>query len=266
MPARPRSSGFLAELGRRLERLFANPWRRAAPVFAGSELDDPRAFAAAHGAIAELRELGGAGGLDGRRVHDVLAELPVRAGEEPQPGRVQVASPEAIRARRFQAVFVCGLQEHEFPRRGASEPFLSDADRRDIARAGGLVLPLGEDALERERYLFYVCASRAERELVLSTRYCDEEGDPQASSFFLDDAREALPDLDEHVLNRSLSDVTWPLDAAPTAAEWERTLARQGPRRAPGPPGSLEPRLPWSGSAGAARCRRGPWSATRPAR
>jgi hypothetical protein len=43
-------------------------------------------------------------------VHDVLAALRVRVGENPQPDRVQVASPEAIRARRFQAVLVCGLQ------------------------------------------------------------------------------------------------------------------------------------------------------------
>jgi superfamily I DNA/RNA helicase len=50
----------------------------------------------------------------------VLEELEVRLGEPPQPDRVQVAQPEAIRARRFEAVFVCGLQEGEFPA-GASE-------------------------------------------------------------------------------------------------------------------------------------------------
>ncbi|MEJ7788381.1 MAG: PD-(D/E)XK nuclease family protein, partial [Thermoleophilaceae bacterium] len=228
---------FLASLDRQLERLFANPWRRSAPVFEGAELDDPRAFTAVHAAIAELSAL--TGEMDYQRVHDVLAGLGVRAGSEPQPGRVQVTSPEAIRARRFQAVFVCGLQEHEFPRRSASEPFLSDADRRDIARATGLVLGLREDQLERERYLFYVCASRAERELVLSSRYCDEEGNPQARSFFLDDAEEALGDLSEHVLTRSLSDMTWEFGCAPTEAEWERTLARDGPRRASGLPRPL---------------------------
>ncbi|MEJ7750522.1 MAG: PD-(D/E)XK nuclease family protein [Thermoleophilaceae bacterium] len=231
---------FLGLLSERLERLFANPWRRTAPVFSGTELDDPRAFAAAHAALVELRAVAvGGAALDHQRVHDVLCGLGVRSGAEPQPGRVQVTSPEAVRARRFSAVFVCGLQEHEFPRRSGSEPFLSDSDRRDIARASGLMLPLREDQLERERYLFYVCASRAERELVLSSRYCDEEGNPQARSFFLDDAREALGDLEEHVLTRSLSDMTWPLEAAPTESEWERTLAREGPRRASEVPGAL---------------------------
>jgi len=243
LAATPDPAALVAELDRQLERLFARPWLRRAPVFAGAELDDPRAFAAAHAALAELHAVarGGASGrLDPERVHEILAAVPVRVGEEPQPGRVQVASPEAVRARRFTAVFVCGLQEDELPRRAAPEPFLSDADRRDVARASGLVLPLREDQLERERYLFYVCASRAERELVLSTRYCDEEGNPQASSFFLEDVREALPDLCEHELVRSLSDVTWALEAAPTAQEWERALARRGPRRASGEPGALE--------------------------
>ena len=241
-------AAFLAELETRLSRLFTAPYRRAAPVLRGAELDDARAVVAAQKALSELRDVIRADPrvrLDHQRVHDTLAELPVRVGEEPQPDRVQVASPLSIRARRFQAVIVCGLQENEFPRRSAPEAFLPDADRRDIARASGLRLPLREDQLERERYLFYVCTSRAERELVLSTRYCDEEGNPQASSFFVDDVREALPDLDEHERVRSLADVTWPLDEAPTPAEWERAVARSGPRRTPAPAAALtaEPAL-----------------------
>ena len=106
-----------------------------------------------------------------------------------------MASPLDIRARRFEAVFVCGLQEGEFPRRAAPEPFLTDADRRAIAAASGLVLPLREDQLERERYLFYVCVSRAERLLVLSSRPCDEEGNPDPPSFFLDDVEALISDL-----------------------------------------------------------------------
>ena len=88
-------------------------------------------------------------------------------------------------------MFVCGLQEGEFPRGVAPEPFLPDEDRRELADGRGLRLPLREDQLDRERYLFYVCASRAERLLVLSARYCDEEGDPQSPSFFLEDVRDA---------------------------------------------------------------------------
>jgi ATP-dependent helicase/DNAse subunit B len=136
---------------------------------------------------------------------------------------VQVAAPEAVRARRFEAVFVCGLQEAEFPRPESAEPFLSDDDRRAIAAASGLVLAPRGDRLDRERHLFYVCCSRAERTVALSSRFADEQGTPQVQSFLLDEVRDLFPALEP--LRRSLSDVTWPLDAAPTAAEWERSLA-----------------------------------------
>jgi ATP-dependent helicase/DNAse subunit B len=231
---------FTAELGRRLERLFAGPWRRSAPLLSGSELDDARAFRAAREALAELPvllEAGPAPGLDHVRVHDVLAELPVRVGENPQPDRVQVARPGAIRARRFQAVLVCGLQEDEFPARAAHEPFLPDEDRMALAEASGLVLPLREDRLERERYLFYVCCSRAERQLVLSSRYCDEEGAPDAPSFFLEDVRDLFRDLP--VRRRSLSDVTWKPEEAPTDAERARAQAVAEERVVPEPVGAL---------------------------
>ena len=227
-------------LERLLAQLFAGPYRRAAHVLEGAQLDDARAFRAAHEAIRELEAHAlGHAGLDARGVHDLLAEVGVRTGERPQPDRVQVASPTAVRARRFQAVVICGLQEGELPRAQPPEAFLPDSDRRAIAVASGLRLPLREERLERERYLFYVCASRAERELVLSCRYCDEEGNPQARSFFLDDVTAVFPALGRGERRRSLADVTWEPDEAPTAAEWERAVALRGPRRTPAPVGPL---------------------------
>jgi ATP-dependent helicase/DNAse subunit B len=168
----------------------------------------------------------------------VLSELRVRLGDPPQPDRVQVAEPEAIRARRFEAVFVCGLQEGEFPSGSLPEPFLPDEDRRAIAAASGLRLPVREDRLDRERYLFYVCCSRAERLLVLSSRTSDEEGNPQQPSFFVEDVRDLLAQPVTEV-TRSLSDVTWGAEDAPTAAELERAQAADGPRRPPETPAQL---------------------------
>src|SRR5204863_8912503 len=84
---------------------------------------------------------------------------------------------------------------------------------------------------------FSVCASRAERLLVLSSRYCDEEGDPEAESFFLGDVRELLDALPTRT--RSLSDVTWSPEEAPTAAEYERAVALMGPRAEPPRPEPL---------------------------
>ncbi len=242
-----RPADFLAELERQLGRLFAGPYRRRAAVLRGPELEDPRVFTAARKALAELRAVVEADPrtrLEPERVLTVLEELQVHLGEPPQPDRVQVAKPEAIRARRFEAVFVCGLQEGEFPSGASPEPFLPDEDRRAVARASGLRLPVREDRLERERFLFYTCCSRAERLLVLSSRSSDEEGGPQAESFFVEDVRDLLaPGTEEHT--RSLSEVTWPPEEAPTAAELERALAAAGARReeATAGPLSAEPLL-----------------------
>lgn len=232
---------LLEELERQLERLFAAPYRRRAAILRGPELDDPRVYVAARDALAQLRAVVEADPrtrLGADRVLAVLRELRVHLGEPPQPDRVQVAKPEAIRARRFQAVFVCGLQEGEFPGGATPEPFLPDEDRRAIAVASGLVLPVREDRLDRERYLFYLCCSRAERLLVLSSRSSDEEGNPQSPSFFVDDVRDLLaPGVAE--TKRALSDVTWSAEKAPTAAELERALAASGPGRTEAPPSAL---------------------------
>ena len=56
------------------------------------------------------------------------AAVEVRQGEEGDG--VLLADPLEIRARRFRAVFVCGLQDGEFPRRPVPEPFLDDEARR----------------------------------------------------------------------------------------------------------------------------------------
>ena len=239
--AAARGAEFVEELERQLGRLFAGPYRRRAAILTGPELDDPRVYTAASSALGELRAVVEADPrtrLEPRRVLSVLEELRVHLGEPPQPDRVQVAEPEAIRARRFEAVFVCGLQEGEFPRGASPEPFLPDEDRRAVARASGLVLPVCEDRLDRERYLFYVCCSRAERVLVLSSRSSDEEGNPQAESFFVEDVRDLLaPDPPQR--ERSLSAVTWAPEEAPTAAEVERAMAASGARSAERLPGPL---------------------------
>jgi RecB family exonuclease len=156
----------------------------------------------------------------------------------PPPG-VLLADPLAIRARRFRAVFVCGLQDGEFPRRPVPEPFLSDADRRGLAVAAGLRLPLHEDVLDRERSLFYAAVSRPEDVLFLSWRSSDEEGDPLAASVFLDDVRALFTDdLWEERGTRLLADVTWRPRDAPTPHELRRAYAAAASRPDPAPLGA----------------------------
>ncbi len=118
-------------------------------------------------------------------------------GEPPRAGAVLLADPLAVRARRFRVVFVCGCNEGEFPLPGASEPFLSDEHRYEIALASGLRLPAAEDALARERYLFYAAVSRASERVAFSYRSSDEEGNlALPSPFIADVARSVRPGVD----------------------------------------------------------------------
>ena len=227
-----RGDALLDEVLARLEHLLAGPWPREAHVIRGPELADTRAYEAARAALGELRALEGAGvRIDLAGVAEALDRLDVREGELPDPRRVQVTEPEAVRARRFAAVFVCGLQEGEWPAGTTTDPFLSDDDRREIAERGGLTLPLRENRIERERYLFYSTLSRAEERVYLSSRYSDEDGNAQARSFFIEDVRDLFGASLGEPLRRSLSDVTWRLEDAPTPKEWERAAAVSGPRR-----------------------------------
>jgi ATP-dependent helicase/DNAse subunit B len=242
--ARARTTAALAaQLDEEAERLFARPYRRLAPVFTDAEREDPRALQVLRGALAGVRRLAATDPAwvpEPAGLRELLAGLEVYAGAAPAPDRVQVASPLEIRARRFEAVFVCGLQEGEFPRTPRPDPILSDDDRRSLAAATGLVLPLREERPARERHLFYVCASRPERLLALSWRETDEEGAPQVRSFLVDDVRALFPGaLDEPAAARSLAQVAWDPDAAPTPVEWERAVALAGPRRSPPGPERL---------------------------
>ena len=167
----------------------------------------------------------------------MLADVPVR--EPAVEGAVAIADPLAIRARRFRAVFVCGLQEGAFPRHPVPEPFLDDAARAGLARASGLVLPRHEDVLARERYLLYAAVSRPEEVLFLSFRSSDEEGDPALPSAFVDDVRALFTDeLWERRGRRLLAEVTWPAGAAPTPHELRRARAAAEDHPEPPPLGA----------------------------
>ena len=159
---------------------------------------EAQAVAAGRAALEELAALSRDAPPLAPRPADLAAQLGGVAawrGEEPGPGLVTVCDPFALRARRVRALVLCGLQEGAFPRPATPEPFLADAERRDLATASGVLLPRHEDALDVERYLFYVTVSRPEERLVLAARTADDDGDPAVPSFFLDDVRDVLGEL-----------------------------------------------------------------------
>jgi ATP-dependent helicase/DNAse subunit B len=198
-----------------------------------------QAAAAARAALGELAALArdapslapGAGELAAH-----LAGVEVWVGEAPGRGRVTVCDPFALRARRVRALILAGLQEGTFPRPATPEPFLSDRERQELARASGIRLERHEDALAVERYLFYATVSRPQERLILSTRTADDDGDPVVSSFFLDDVRAVVGPLAP--VARPLGAVAW-AGAPPTAREAARVAAAGAPPRVPAPIAAL---------------------------
>ncbi|HWF34683.1 MAG TPA: PD-(D/E)XK nuclease family protein [Solirubrobacteraceae bacterium] len=218
-----------SELARHARRLFAAPRRGQAATLDPVEELDARALATVLDALSELSELAEA--IDPRELIDTLAALEVPGPSSAGGGAVLLAEPLSIRARRFRAVFVCGLQDGEFPRPPVPEPFLSDERRWELAAASGLRLRPREDAVATERYLFYACVSRATESLILSYRSSDEEGNIAVRSPFVADVAELLADgWEERRARRLVADVVWPAAAAPTERELARAGAASGPR------------------------------------
>jgi ATP-dependent helicase/DNAse subunit B len=221
-----------AELLRQGHRLLAAGRAGRAPVLDRDSELDARALSTLARAVEELSELGEV--VSGRELMELLEALrvPVRS----LAGGVLIADPLAVRARRFRAVFVCGLQEGEFPVPATVEPLLPDEHRRELAAVAGLRLRTGEGTLARERYLFYACLSRANERVVLSYRSSDEEGNLALPSPFVADVADVLvPEWPERRRRRLLADVVWPIDEAPTERERARSLAarRTGAIEAP---------------------------------
>ena len=148
-----------------------------------------------------------------------LERAEVRLGAAGERGRVAVARPARARTRRFEAVFLLGLEEGTLPRRATRSPFLDDDARGELDRrsARGSTRP---DPVERERYLFYTACTRAARRLYLVREAATDEGSPREPSPFWEEVA-ALFDAEERP----------PLDA-PAAALAADVAARGGADRA----------------------------------
>ncbi|HTU94829.1 MAG TPA: PD-(D/E)XK nuclease family protein [Solirubrobacteraceae bacterium] len=226
-------------LCRLARRLFAAPHRGTAPTLSDAEALDARALRAVVSAVDELDQ------LDLTPAHAELVALleqltvppPGPGGSVSETDAVLLAEPLEVRARRFRAVFVCGLQEGEFPRAATPEPFLSDERRFELAAAGGLRLRAREDALPAERYLFYAALSRATERVFLAYRSSDEEGNLALPSPFIADVAELLDaDWPARRRRRLLADVVWDPQRAPTARERARAAADGGAAASGEPP------------------------------
>lgn len=204
--------------------LAERPHHRSAATLGARERGELAAAEAAARTLTELAELDGEeAGLApaGEDLVALLEGLRVPRSAGSAVGRVEVMTPYRARARQFQHVFVISLQEGEFPRRRRDDAFLTDGER---AHAG--LAPRG-DQRDEERYLFYVCLTRATRSIALSFRTADDEGRAAGRSFLVDEVLDLLEPGAEAAITETkhLSDTVLAPSEAPTELELARALA-----------------------------------------
>ncbi len=228
------SGSDLLRTAARLARMIAEfPVEREAEIPGPVRALELRAAAAAESALLEVAELDPEG-LGAPELAELLDTITVRQHQGTASGRVRVLSPYRLRARRVQHLFVCSLQDGEFPRRDPASPLIPE-DRR-----GELGLPRRSEPEDEERYLFAICLSRPELGLALSWRDTDDEGHPSSRSPFVDEVRDLLlpeqpddPDAPDPLMEtigreRGPADVVMTPSRASTPAELARALAARG--------------------------------------
>jgi len=185
----------------------------------------------AHEAIMRLiGELRGWSELDGTlSPEDVVAALEraeVRRASSGESGRVAVLDLLRARTRRFAIVFLLGLEEGSLPGRGHESPFLGDDARRALDERSRARLRR-PDQVARDRYLFYTACTRATRRVYLVREAATDDGGPREASPFWDEVQMLFPreDVDRWTRRRPLSELTWPLETAPTERERLRAVA-----------------------------------------
>src|SRR5256884_9296602 len=189
---------------------------------------DLRAFEALNRLVGELEGwLALGGSLTPDEIVASLERAQVRAAGAGEAGRVDVVDLLRARTRRYEIVFVLGLEEGTLPRRGEGSPFLDEETARELdsrLRRSRLARP---DPVERDRYLFYTACTRASRRLYLVREAATDEGSPREPSPFWDELQAVFPkdDVARWTRRRPLSALTWPLEEAPTDRERLRAVA-----------------------------------------
>jgi ATP-dependent helicase/DNAse subunit B len=171
--------------------------------------------------LALLTELEGHG-VTRDELIAALERCEIRLSSAGEVGRVAVLDLMRARTRRFEIVFVLGLEEGSLPRRSRTSPFLDDDRRRELGAR--LERP---DQVSRDRYLFYTACTRAVRRLYLVREAASDEGTPREPSPFWEEVAAVFDreDVAHATTRRPLSSLTWPLEGAPSERERLRALS-----------------------------------------
>jgi len=118
-------------------RMLRNAYGLDGPPVGETSRLDLRAFETVTRLLGELERWRAlAGELSREDVVAALDRQTLRPMHGDEPGRVAVVDLLRARTRRFDIVFVLGLEEGSLPRRGLSSPFLDDDARRALDERG----------------------------------------------------------------------------------------------------------------------------------
>jgi ATP-dependent helicase/nuclease subunit B len=213
---------------RLVRRMITAAYGLESPPVGETSKIDLRTHEAALGLLDQLegwRKLGGE--TSPEQIVPAIERAQVRLGGTAEPGRVAVADLLRARTRRWEAVFILGLEEGVFPRRSTETPFLLDETRRELEAAGKGRRLVRPDPLSRDRYLFYTACTRARWQLVLVREAADDDGRPHEPSPFYEEVRSRFDpaDVARATKKRPLSSLSWELERGPTERERLRAAA-----------------------------------------
>jgi ATP-dependent helicase/nuclease subunit B len=118
-------------------------------------------------------------------LREMLAGSRVPLGRVGRDG-VAVVTPIEMRGLSFHTVVFTGLAEGGFPSRGRPDPLLGDAERRRVAAALGVRLPLADQRDTESLLLFaFACEAARERLVLLAPRSGAADGRPRLPSRLL---------------------------------------------------------------------------------
>lgn len=122
----------------------------------------------------------------------------------PHPEREEVLVADVLQARGvpFQAVAVLGLADGEFPATLTEDPFLRDADRRELQEGFGMALQPSTESAEAE--YFYETVSRAAEKLLLTRPRLADNGAPWQASPFWEEVRRLVQTEAQALTSESL--------------------------------------------------------------
>ncbi|MHB0914324.1 MAG: PD-(D/E)XK nuclease family protein [Thermoleophilia bacterium] len=131
---------------------------------------------------------------------------------------VRVTDPHRIMSQQFDAVFICGLLEKQFPAIQRVDPFINEENRGRLAAEHGIELEIADRDkwIDEERFLFLQAVARARSDLYLCYPYCDTAGSANIASIFVEEARSLFEDPPSLERIKRVSDVTFTPDEAPT--------------------------------------------------